>query len=146
MTATKATGQLAIFEAAFKISPGKEAAFLAYQATVVPLAEAQPGFRAAYSGPVQDTTWVYFGARFDSEEQMNAWHGEPQHRVISEVGPELVDIPVSQKVAPPDAGRSARRSPDVGNPHPRRYRSRRHTATIGAAGAGRAGRSRSATV
>ena len=87
MTATKATGQLAILEAAFKISPGKEAAFLAYQASVVPLAEAQPGFRAAYSGPVQDTTWVYFGARFDSEEQMNAWHGEPQHRVIQKSAP-----------------------------------------------------------
>src|SRR4029453_16934236 len=46
---------------------------LAYQASVVPLAAAQPGFRAAYSGPVWDSTWVYFGARFDSEEQMNAW-------------------------------------------------------------------------
>ena len=78
MTATKATGPLAVFEAAFKIIPGKETAFLAYQASVVSLAAAQPGFRAAYSGPIRDKTWVYFGARFDSEEQMNAWHGEPQ--------------------------------------------------------------------
>ena len=77
----------------------------------MPLAAAQPGFRAAYFGPVRDTTWVYFGARFDSDEQMNAWHGERQHRVISEVGPELVDSPVPQKVAPPDARRSPRRSP-----------------------------------
>jgi antibiotic biosynthesis monooxygenase (ABM) superfamily enzyme len=52
MTATKATGPLAVLEAAFKIIPGKEAGFLAYQASVVPLAAAQPGFRAAYSGPV----------------------------------------------------------------------------------------------
>jgi heme-degrading monooxygenase HmoA len=87
MTATKATGPLAVLEAAFKIIPGKETAFLAYQASVVPLAAAQPGFRAAYSGPVRDTTWVYFGARFDSEEQMNAWHGEPEHRVIQKSAP-----------------------------------------------------------
>ena len=44
MTATKATGPLAVLEAAFKIIPGKEAGFLAYQASVVPLAAAQPGF------------------------------------------------------------------------------------------------------
>jgi heme-degrading monooxygenase HmoA len=87
MAATKATGALAVLEAAFKIIPGKETDFLAYQATVVPLAAAQPGFRAAYSGPVRDTTWVYFGARFDSEEQMNAWHGEARHRVIQKSAP-----------------------------------------------------------
>ena len=51
MTATKATRSLAVLEAAFKIIPGKETAFLAYQASVVPLAAAQPGFRAGYSGP-----------------------------------------------------------------------------------------------
>jgi antibiotic biosynthesis monooxygenase (ABM) superfamily enzyme len=45
-TATKAIGPLAVLEAAFKIIPGKETAFLAYQASVVPLAAAQPGFRA----------------------------------------------------------------------------------------------------
>jgi heme-degrading monooxygenase HmoA len=87
MTTTKAPSILAVLEAAFKIIPGKETAFLAYQASVVPLAAAQPGFRAAYSGPVWDSTWVYFGARFDSEEQMNAWHGEPQHRVIQKSAP-----------------------------------------------------------
>ena len=87
MTATKATGPVAVLEAAFKIIPGKETAFQTYQATVVPLAAAQPGFRAAYFGPVRDTTWIYFGARFDSEEHMNAWHGEPQHRVIQKSAP-----------------------------------------------------------
>jgi heme-degrading monooxygenase HmoA len=146
MTAMKATGSLTVLEAAFKIIPGKEPAFLAYQATVVPLAAAQPGFRAAYSGPVRDTTWVYFGARFDSEEQMNAWHGEPQHRVIQKSAPNWWTSLYRRKWRPPDAGRSPRRSPDVGNQHPRRYRSRRHTNTIGAAGAGRAGRRRCATV
>jgi heme-degrading monooxygenase HmoA len=88
MTATKATGPVAVLEAAFKIIPGKETAFQAYQAPVVLLAAAQPGFRAAYFGPVRDTKWMYFGARFDSEEQMNAWHGEPQHRVIQKSAPD----------------------------------------------------------
>jgi heme-degrading monooxygenase HmoA len=82
-----ASGQLAVLESGFRIIPGKEADFLDYQATVVPLAMQQRGFRAVYSGPVLDSTWVYFGARFDSEEQMNAWHGEPQHRVIQKSAP-----------------------------------------------------------
>jgi heme-degrading monooxygenase HmoA len=87
MTATKASGRLAVLESGFRIIPGKETDFLAYQATVVPLAMEQDGFRSVYSGPVWDSTWVYFGARFDSEEQMNAWHGEPQHRVIQKSAP-----------------------------------------------------------
>ena len=119
MTETKAAGPLAVLESGFRIIPGKETGFLAYQATVVPLAMEQDGFRSVYSGPVWDSNWAYFGARFDSEEQMNAWHGEPQHRVIQKSAPKLVDIPVSQKMALPDAGRSPRRSPDVGNQHPR---------------------------
>lgn len=51
------------------------------------LAMKQDGFRATYGSPILDSTWVYFGARFDSEEQMNAWHGEPQHRVIQKSAP-----------------------------------------------------------
>jgi hypothetical protein len=87
MTATKAAGRLAVLESGFRIIPGNETDFLAYQATVLPLAMAQDGFRSVYIGPVWDSTWVYFGARFDSEEQMNAWHGEPQHRVIQKSAP-----------------------------------------------------------
>ena len=87
MTAMKAAGPLAVLESGFRIIPGKETDFLAYQAEVVPLAMKQDGFRSVYSAPVWDSTWVYFGARFDSEEQMNAWHGEPQHRVIQKSAP-----------------------------------------------------------
>jgi heme-degrading monooxygenase HmoA len=87
MTATKATGPLAVLESGFKIIPGKETDFLGYQAKVVQLAMKQDGFRATYGSPILDSTWVYFGARFDSEEQMNAWHGEPQHRVIQKSAP-----------------------------------------------------------
>jgi heme-degrading monooxygenase HmoA len=87
MTETTATGPLAVLESGFKIIPGKETDILAYQAKVVPLAMEQDGFRAVYSGPVRDSTWVYFGARFDSEEQMNAWHGQSQHRAIQRSAP-----------------------------------------------------------
>ena len=104
MTATQATGAPAVLEAAFKIIPGKETAFLAYQATVVPLAAAQPGFRAAYSGPVWDTTWVYFGARFDSEKQMDAWHGEARHRVIQKSAPNWWTSLYLRKWRPPMPG------------------------------------------
>ncbi len=46
MTATKAAGPLAVLESGFSIIPGKETDFLAYQATVVPLAMEQDGFRS----------------------------------------------------------------------------------------------------
>lgn len=104
VTARKATGPAAVLEAAFKIIPGKETDFLAYQASVVPLAAAQPGFRSAYSGPVRDTTWVYFGARFDSEEQMNAWHGERQHLVIQKSAPNWWTSLYLRKWRPPMSG------------------------------------------
>jgi heme-degrading monooxygenase HmoA/uncharacterized protein (DUF302 family) len=104
VTATKATVPLAVLEAAFKIIPGKETDFLAYQASVVPLAAAQPGFRAAYSGPVWDSTWVYFGARFDSEEQMNAWHAEARHRVIQKSAPNWWTSLYLRKWRPPMPG------------------------------------------
>jgi len=104
MTATKATGPIAVLEAAFRIIPGKETDFLAYQATVVLLAAAQPGFQAAYFGPVRDTTWVYFGARFNGEEQMNTWHGEPQHRVIEKSAPNWWTALYLRKWRPPMPG------------------------------------------
>jgi hypothetical protein len=87
MTATKATGPLAVLESGFKIITGKETDFLAYQATVVPAAMERDAFRAVYGGPVRDSTWVYFGARFGSEEPMNAWHDEPRHWVIQKSAP-----------------------------------------------------------
>jgi heme-degrading monooxygenase HmoA len=104
MTATTATGSLVVLEAAFRIIRGRETDFLAYQATVVPLAMKQDGFRAAYSGPVRDSTWVYFGARFDSEEQMNAWHGERQHRAIQKSAPNWWTALYLRKWRPPTPG------------------------------------------
>jgi heme-degrading monooxygenase HmoA len=104
MTATKATDPLVVLESAFRIIPGKVPDFLAYQATVVPIAMAQPGFRAAYSGPVWDSTWVYFGARFDTEEQMNAWHGEARHRVIQNSAPNWWTALYLRKWRPPTPG------------------------------------------
>jgi heme-degrading monooxygenase HmoA len=104
MAAMKATDSFSVLEAAFRIIPGKETAFLAFQASVVPLAAAQPGFRAAYSGPVWDTTWVYFGARFDSEQQMNAWHSEPQHQMIQKSAPKWWTSLYLRKWRPPMPG------------------------------------------
>lgn len=104
MTATKAAGHLAVLESGFRIIPGKEADFLAYQATVVPLAMEQDGFWSVYSRQVWNSTWMYFGARFDSEEQMNAWHGEPQHRVIQKSAPNWWTALYLRKWRPPMPG------------------------------------------
>jgi heme-degrading monooxygenase HmoA len=87
MTASKSTDSLTIIESAFKIIPGRETDFLAFQASVIPLATAQDGFRSVYSGPIMDSSWVYFGARFENEELMNTWHEHPQHRVIQRSAP-----------------------------------------------------------
>jgi heme-degrading monooxygenase HmoA len=80
MTTTKATGPVTVLEAGFKMVPGKEADFLAFQGKMVPVAMEQDGFGAVYGGPILDSTWVYFGVRFDSAEQMDAWHHHPQHQ------------------------------------------------------------------
>jgi heme-degrading monooxygenase HmoA len=87
MKAAKSIDGQTVLESGFKIIPGKEADFLAYQAKVVPLAEKQDGFRAVYGGSILDSAWIYFGARFDSEEQMNAWHAHRQHQAIQKSAP-----------------------------------------------------------
>jgi hypothetical protein len=45
MTTTKATGPLALLKSGFKVIPGKETDFLAYEARVAPLAMEHDGFR-----------------------------------------------------------------------------------------------------
>jgi antibiotic biosynthesis monooxygenase (ABM) superfamily enzyme len=88
MAASKAADTLIVLESGFKIIPGKEVDFLAFQARAVNLAMKQNGFRSTYGGPIMDSAWLYFGARFDSEEKMNAWHGERQHRAIQKSAPQ----------------------------------------------------------
>ncbi|MGQ7932362.1 hypothetical protein [Paraburkholderia sp. D1E] len=80
MKSKNSTGIPIVLEAGFKIIPGKEADFLDFQDKMVTVAMKQGGFGAVYGGPILDSTWVYFGVRFDSEEQMNAWYMHPQHQ------------------------------------------------------------------
>jgi hypothetical protein len=80
MTTTKATGPVTVLETGFKMIPAKETDFLAFQGKMVPVAMEQDGFGAVYGGPILDSTWVYFGVRFDSAEQMDARHHHPQHQ------------------------------------------------------------------
>jgi len=85
MTMEKAAGQLTVMEAGFKIIPGKESDFLAMQARMVPVGASQPGFVSVYGGPILDSTWLYFGVRFESAAQMDAWHQTPQHRGVQKM-------------------------------------------------------------
>jgi hypothetical protein len=71
MTATKATGLLAVLSRVQDHS-GERNRFSGLSGLGRAAGRGTARFSAAYSGPVRDTTWVYFGARFDSEEQMNA--------------------------------------------------------------------------
>lgn len=76
---------LMVMEAGFKIIPGKESEFLAIQANMVPVAVGQPGFVSVYGGPILDSSWLYFGVRFDSQEQMNAWHHHRGHQNVQKM-------------------------------------------------------------
>jgi heme-degrading monooxygenase HmoA len=71
-----------VLEAGFKIIPGKEEGFFVLQAKMVPVAMAQDGFESVYGGPILDSGWLYFGARFASAEQMDAWHRHPHHQAV----------------------------------------------------------------
>ena len=82
MTATKGSGPRIVLEGGYKITPGMEEDFPAFFAKIAPVAVQQDGFDAIYGGPVLNSTWRHFGVRFDSEEQMNAWHHHPQHQAV----------------------------------------------------------------
>jgi heme-degrading monooxygenase HmoA len=73
---------LVAMEAGFKIIPGKEAEFFEYQNKMVPLATSQPGFLSVYGGLIANSDWLYFGVRFASPEQMDAWHAHRSHGVV----------------------------------------------------------------
>ena len=85
MTASTSAKPLMVMEAGFRIIPGKEADFLAIQANMVPIAAAQPGFVSVYGGAILDSTWLYFGVRFDSQEQMDTWHHNRQHQAVQKM-------------------------------------------------------------
>lgn len=71
-----------LMEAGFKIIPGKEAEFLEVQNKMAPVGMSQPGFVSVYGGPIADSQWLYFGVRFASAQQMEAWHQHRGHRAV----------------------------------------------------------------
>src|SRR5258708_23164752 len=73
---------LTLLEAGFKILPGKEQDFFALQQKMVPVGSKQPGFLAVYGGPIHASNWLYFGVRFQTQAEMEAWHFHPQHQAM----------------------------------------------------------------
>lgn len=73
---------LTVLEAGFKIIPGKEADFFAVQGRMVPVGASQPGFISVQGGLIADSTWLYFGVRFESKAQMDAWHRHSGHQAV----------------------------------------------------------------
>ena len=51
-------------------------------AKMLPVAMEQPGFVSVYGGPILKSTWLYFGARFSSRAQMNAWYHHRGHQGV----------------------------------------------------------------
>ncbi len=73
---------LTLLEAGFKILPGKEQDFFALQQKMVPVGSKQPGFLAVYGGLIHASNWLYFGVRFQTQAEMEAWHFQPQHQAM----------------------------------------------------------------
>jgi heme-degrading monooxygenase HmoA len=73
---------MVVMEAGFKIRPGQEEAFLSARDRMMPMAMAQPGFVSVYGGPIANSSWLYFGVRFETPELMDAWYNVPQHQAI----------------------------------------------------------------
>jgi len=44
---------------------------------MMPLAMSQDGFNAAYGGPILNSEWLYFGARFNNWGDMERWYQLP---------------------------------------------------------------------
>ena len=74
-----------VMEAGFRIIPGKEQEFFTRQGATVPVAMAQPGFVSVYGGPILDSSWLYFGVRFDGAAQMDAWQHHAHHREVQKL-------------------------------------------------------------
>lgn len=83
MTSTPAAkDSLTVLEAGFKIIPGKEAEFFEVQGKMMPVGASQPGFISVQGGPIANSTWLYFGVRFESKDQMDAWHHHSGHQAV----------------------------------------------------------------
>jgi heme-degrading monooxygenase HmoA len=77
---------LTVLESCFKVVPGMEAALVELQGKFWPIATSQPGFVSVEVGPIVNSDWLYFGVRFESKTQMDAWHRHPRHQVIQKMG------------------------------------------------------------
>jgi antibiotic biosynthesis monooxygenase (ABM) superfamily enzyme len=77
---------LTVLESCFKVVPGMEAELVELQGRFWPIATSQPGFISVQVGTIVNSTWLYFGVRFASKNQMDAWHRHPDHQVIQKMG------------------------------------------------------------
>ena len=77
---------LTVLESCFKIVPGMEAELAELQRRFWPVATSQPGFISVEVGTIVNSSWLYFGVRFESKNQMDAWHRHPGHQVIQKMG------------------------------------------------------------
>jgi heme-degrading monooxygenase HmoA len=75
-------------EAGFKIRPGQGKQFWPAQWNMEPTGVAQPGFVSRYSGPIVNSSWRYYGVRFETPEFMDAWHKDPRHRAVQQAARE----------------------------------------------------------
>lgn len=73
---------LTVMEAGFKVIPGREARWEFFQGSMIPMGMSQPGFSAVYGGVIHHSDWLYFGVRFASQNEMEAWHQHPAHLAV----------------------------------------------------------------
>lgn len=71
-----------VLEAGFRMIPGQEPEFMSVHEKMVPMGMAQRGFIAVYGGPILDSTWLYFGVHFETQQDMENWHLNQAHQSI----------------------------------------------------------------
>ncbi len=82
MSSSAVPQSLTVMEAGFKVIPGMEARWAFFQGSMIPMSMSQPGFTAVYGGTIHDSSWLYFGVRFATQDDMEAWHQHPVHLAV----------------------------------------------------------------
>lgn len=82
MSSSVVPQSLTVMEAGFKVIPGREASWEFFQGSMIPMGMSQPGFTAVYGGTIHDSSWLYFGVRFATQDDMEAWQQHPVHSAV----------------------------------------------------------------
>jgi hypothetical protein len=80
---------LHILDGGFRPRPEQLAEYGKHHEEFLPVATAQPGFRETYGGPIPNSPWWFFTAKFDSLEDMERWQMHRAHTKVQDLAREV---------------------------------------------------------